>query len=348
MLEKFNIKPEFRANVYAHAITFVINIMLYTISSSFFFLWVELASLCFIGYNNSKSKNFFDHNIRNHFIAVVLFYLIAHIALKNNIAYLILIFAFTYLYFILKDNGFSKSFQLWMYIQALLIGTTFTHFSFQDKILATIFGYLEAQLILNFTLTFFKNDNSHEPELSYPKILKIPFKNFISLKNNTVLLAIRGAISAALLYAVCISLHDLKPNWAVVVVVSCLQRDDSIASTRAIKGTAIGSIIGWPISVGILNIFSHNITLCTLLLWILIIFAFMVSLEQVRNPTLNRQIILTVLFLSILTCVATSLHSSSYSYIHLKIFNSLAGVSTAFCALFLWNKSKLWYNPVMM
>lgn len=340
MLENFKIKPEFKANVYAHSVSFAVNIIGYTLTSSFFFIWLELASLCFIGFNNVKSKSFFDHNMRNHFIAVMIFYAIAHLALKSHIAYLILISIFTYIYFILKDNGFNKSFQLWMYIQALLIGTTLINFSFEDKVLATIMGYLEAQLILNITLIIFKNNNLHEKEHSYLRVFKIPLQKFISLKDKVVLLALRGSISAGLLYAMCISLNDLKPNWAVVVLVSCIQRDDNDASLRVIKGTAIGSIIGWPVSIAILSVFSHNITLCTLFLWLLIIVAFVLSLEHVSVPTLNKQIILTVLFLAILTCVATCLHSSSYAYIHLKIFNSLLGAFTGFCALWLWNKSK--------
>lgn len=344
MLENLKIKSEFKANVYAHSVSFLVNIIGYTITSSFFFIWLELASLCFIGFNNVKSKSFFDHNIRNHFITVMLFYAIAHFALRNHIAYLILISIFTYIYFILKDNGFNKSFQLWMYIQALLIGTTLINFSFEDKISATVLGYLEAQLILNITLSLFKNDNLHEKEPSYFRVLRIPLRSFISLKNKTVLLAIRGAISAGALYALCISLNDLKPNWAVVVLISCLQRDDNDASMRVIKGTTIGSVIGWPVSIAILSIFAHNITLCTLFLWLLIIVTFVLSLEQLSQPTLNKQILLTVLFLAILTAVATCLHSGGYTYVHLKIFNSLIGALTGFCALWLWNKFKICYK----
>ena len=262
------------------------------------------------------------------------------IALLNHIAYVCLIFTFTYIYFILKDNGFSKSFQVWMYIQALLIGTTFINFSFQEKIFATTVGYLEGQLILHLAFFIFKNKNAHEKESSYKDIITIPIKNWFSLNNKTVLLALRGSISAAVLYAICILINDLKPNWAVVVLVSSLQRDDSVASMRVIKGTAIGSIIGWPISIAVLAILSNNPSICPIVLWLLVVLAFMFSLEQVKTPTLTRQVILTILFLVIVTCIVISINAASYTYVHSKIFNSLAGAFAAFCVLLSWDKCK--------
>lgn len=348
MLKSLKIKPEFRANVAAHAISFFINIIAYSITSSFLFIWIELASLCFIGYTNARSKSFFEHNTRNHFFVIIIFYLLAHLTLKNTTAYITLIFIFTYIYFILKDNGFSKTFQLWMYIQALLIGTTLINFSFQDKMLATVIGFIESQVILNFSFYIFKHKSTYEKDLSFKKLLDLPLKNWFSPKNKTVMLALRGSIAAALLYAFCISIHDLKPNWAVIVVVSSLQRDDSIASLRVIKGTIIGSILGWPISIAIFAILASNPTVCAAILWLLLIIAFVVSFEHINTPTLNKQIALTVLFLSIINCVVISLNSGSYAYVHLKIFNSIAGATMAFLILLLWNRGKLWYNSVMV
>lgn len=348
MIQSFYIKPEFRANVAAHAISFFINILAYSITSNFFFLWVELASLCFIGFNKAKSSNYIDHNILNHFIAIIVFYLFAHLALRHETAYLVLIFVFTYIYFILKDNGFGKTFQLWMYIQALLIGTTFVQFSFQDKIYATVVGFLEAQAILNIAFYIFKNKNLHENDQAFKDMIKIPWQKWFSLKDKTVLLAMRGSISAAVLYATCISVHDLKPNWAVVVLISSLQRDDYEAGMRVVKGSIMGSLIGWPISIATFVILSHNTTLCAGVLWILLIVAFILSFEQINYPTLPKQVIITIIFLAIITCVVTCLNSGSYSYIHIKILNSIAGAAMAFLILLLWNKIKLWYNHVMV
>ena len=51
----------------------------------------------------------------------------------NHLLYICLILSFAYSFFILKDNGYHKSANLWMYLQALLIGTTFTNYAFYLK-----------------------------------------------------------------------------------------------------------------------------------------------------------------------------------------------------------------------
>lgn len=336
MLKNFQLKKEFRANVYAHALSFIINILAYLITAKFLFIWVELATVCFIGYNNAKSKEIFDRNINNHFIFIMLFYGLAHLILHLHFLYSILIFIFTYIFFILKDNGFNKSFQVWMYIQALLLATTLINFPFAEKLLATGIGFIEAQLLLHIMFYFFKNDHIYQKEPQLKDTLKIILAN-LSFKNKTVRLAVRSAISAACLYSLCICFGDLKPNWAVVVLVSSLQRDDTFASLRVIKGTIMGSIIGWPISIVLLHLLQNNIGLSAIILWTFIIIAFVTALEHVNNPDLKKQIILTILFLAIITCIELCLTNASYMYVHLKIINSLIGALSALLVLSIWN-----------
>ena len=340
MLPKnLKIKPEFKANIYAHAICFLLNIIGYTLTDSFFFIWIEIACSCFIGYHNAKSPTFFDRNILNHFITVISFYFLTYLIGDNDSLYIILIFTFTYFYFILKDNGFNKSNQLWMYIQALLIGTTFVSFPFSEKIYATVIGYIEAQLILNLAFTFFSNNEQHEAEKKYFDAFKISWQDWFDINHNpSVKLAIRGAVTAMLLYGACSNFHDIKPNWAVATAISCLQRDDNDGSMRAIKGITAGSLIGWPLEVGIISILGHHDILATLLLWGFMIVALALSLEQLKSPTLSRQIAITIFFLITTTCLAIGMQSSSYTYLHLKIINSVIGAGGAFIMLNIWKK----------
>ena len=346
MQAQFYLKPEFKANIYAHAFSFLINIVGYGITLNFFFIWVELASLCFIGYHNTKSPTFFDRNIQNHFITIICFYSVAHLIGNNDYAYLILVFAFTYFYFILRYNGYNKSNQIWVYIQALLIGTTFINFPFYEKIGATILGYVEAQLILNLSFWFFANNLAYEIEKKYLEVFKMSVQDWFDVHKPAVKLAIRGSVTASVLYAMCLVFHDIKPNWAVVVAVSCLQRDDNPASIRAIKGIAIGSIIGWPLSYAVTAIFSNHLIMATVVLWVMLLAAVIVSFEQITKPTLIKQIIITILFLIITTCIAIGLDVSNYNYVHLKIINSLIGAFVAFIVVLLWQAPKIIRNSI--
>lgn len=332
------LRPQFRANIYAQGMAFILNVGLYAMSNNYFFLWTELACLSFIGTYSAKSKSFFDRNIFNHFVSVTIYYLISLAISDNTALYLCLIFIFTYSFFILRNNGYHKSLNLWMYIQALLIGTTFTSYPFEYKILATIVAYIEAQLILNLAFKFLSSTVKHEAEQRYAHVIKIPVRHWIDAKRPEVRLALRGAFTAATLYAICSSFHDMKPNWAVVAAVSCLQRDDYESSLRAIKGVGIGSLLGWPLSALIIYIFNGHSDISTIMLWGLMLGALICSFELALKPRLWLQILNAMLFLMAVTCVAISLKINEYGYLDLKVINSLIGVGVAFLSLLLWKK----------
>ncbi|RTL02926.1 MAG: hypothetical protein EKK57_00810 [Proteobacteria bacterium] len=332
------LKDRFRANIYAQGIAFIINISLYIYSQNALFIWTELAALSFIGAYNAKSPTFLDRNILNHFISVMCYYLISLLIGSNQQLYLILIFIFTYSFFILRNNGYHKSLNLWMYIQALLIGTTFTAYPFHYKIIATVIGYVEAQMILKLAFHLLRNNEQYEAEKRYVDVVKISVFAWLDTSRPEVRLALRGSFTAAILYALCSSFHDMKPNWAVVTAVSCLQRDDFIASFRAMKGVSIGSVIGWPIAAALIYFLKVHIDTSTILIWVFTLIALVCSFELAAQPRLKFQILNTVFFLLAVTCVGISLQINSMSYMTLKVINSLIGVVGALLSLFMWRK----------
>jgi uncharacterized membrane protein YccC len=238
---------------------------------------------------------------------------------------------------VLKNNGYTQSLNLWMYLQALLIGTTFLGYPFFNKIVATLIGYLEAQVLLNLAFYCLKATEKHEEELVYLDVLKLPFSVWWDLSRIEVRLAIRGSITAALLYIVCTNWHDVKPNWAVVSAIACLLRDDYYASMRAIIGVTIGSILAWPIGSWLIAHLGINTEISTVLLWCFMLLGLMFGAELRLRPSLVVQILSSGLLLLAVTCVAISLQiSNSYQYLELKVVNSLIGVSVAFLVLHIW------------
>jgi hypothetical protein len=340
------IRPQFRASLAAQGIAFILNITLFVLTNNYFFIWTELACFCFFGGHIAKSPTFIDRNILNHFISVMAYYLISLLIEFNNTLYLCLIFSFTYVYFILRNNGYHKSFNLYMYIQALLIGTTFTSYPFHDKILATIVAYIEAQLILNLAFKFTKVRAVHETELRYHHVFKISAISWLDFQRPEVRLAIRGAFTAAILYALCSSFHDMKPNWAVVAALSCLQRDDYTASLRAIKGVGIGSLLGWPLAAGLIYILTDHIEISTALIWIFMLSAMVCSFELFIRPRLWLQILNSVLVLISVICVGVSLQIKGLGYLDLKVLNSLIGIVVAMVTLLIWQKMHKFFADV--
>ncbi len=342
-----SIRSEFRANIYAQSCAFIINVGLFASTNNYIFIWIEFAALAFIGMYNAKSPKFFDRNILNHFISVMIFYLVSMSIEGNHLLYICLIFIFTYLFFILKDNGYHKSANLWMYLQALLIGTTFTNYPFYLKIIATAIAYIEAQVILNLAFKLLNTTAQHQAEMRYHRVLKIPLKTWFDLHRPEVRLAIRGSITAALLYALCSKFNDIKPNWAVVSAIACLQRDDFTASLRAIKGVAIGSIVAWPLASLLVYGLNGHQDISAILIWVFLLISLICSFEIGIKPRLHLQIISSGLMILAITGVATALETNnSYAYLSLKVMNSLTGISVAYLALLLWDKSKqFWQKP---
>lgn len=334
------IRNQFKPNIYAHATTFIINIGLYVVSQNLIFVWIQLAALSFIGTYNAKSHNFFDRNIFNHFVSVMCYYLLSMLIGNHREVYVFLVFGFTYVFFILRNNGYNKSLNLWMYIQALLIGSTFTSYPFQYKIYATVIAYIEAQLILYLAFRIKSNDLPYEAESRYLDVIKLPIVTWCDSRRPEVILAIRGALTAAVLYSLCVSFDDIKPNWAVVTAVSCLQRDDYVASLRAIKGVAIGTIIGWPISYAVIYWFDGYPEISTIALWTFMLVALTCSFELSLKPKLILQIASALCFLLAATCVSISLQVQEQQYLSLKVLNSLIGVSIAYLVLQLWQYTR--------
>lgn len=346
MVKLPKIRPQFRANLTAQGITFILNITLFVLTNNNFFIWTELACFCFFGAYISKSPTFFDRNIFNHFISVMTYYLISLLIGSNTALYLCLIFSFTYVYFILRNNGYHKSLNLYMYVQALLIGTTFTSYPFHYKILATIVAYIEAQLILNLAFKFSSVWATHEAELRYHHVFKISAIRWLDFQRPEVRLALRGAFTAAILYALCSSFHDMKPNWAVVAALSCLQRDDYTASLRAIKGVGIGSLLGWPLAAGLIYILADHINISTALIWIFMLSAMVCSFELFLRPRLWLQILNSVLVLISVICVGVSLQIKGLAYLDLKVLNSLIGIVVAMLILWTWQKTNKYFANV--
>lgn len=338
MINPLKLRAQYRANIYAQAFAFILNASLFGITSSNLFIWCELACLCFIANHTAKSPKFIDRNILNHFFSVMCYYLISVFVENIPALYLCLVFVFTYFYFILKDNGYNRSLHLWMYIQALLIGTTFTDYPFEYKILATILGYIEAQLLLNLVFKFMSNNETHEAESDYLNIFKIPITTWFDGSKAEVKLAIRGAFTAAITYAICSNFHDIKPNWAVVAAISCLQRDDYEASIRSIKAIAIGSLTGWPIAMVLIFICGNHSEIGTAMIWIFMLSGLVCSFELIIRPNLYLQIFSALTFLLAISAVAIALKIDSYNYLNLKVINSLIGVVISLIVLFIWDK----------
>ena len=343
-LPRVILKTEYRANIYAQGLAFLINIFAYIISANFSFIWIELACLSFIGNNNTKAPTFFDRNIFNHFISIIAYYILAFAFDKHNLLYLCLVFVFTYYYFILKDQGYNKSMQLWMYVQALLIGTTFPTYPLWEKIAATLCGYLEAQLILNLAFAVLSSPNAHSRENKYIEIFNLNYRDWLDIRKPHVQLAIRGALTAVILYSICLSFHDIKPNWAVVAAIACLQRDDYQASLMAIKGLSLGTLLAWPLAALLICFAGNNLELVTAILWLSLLIGLTLSIEIILKPNLIFRILSSAAMLIAITCVALALKTNSYTYLNLKVLNSMLGCVVAIIILSLWEKIKYLNN----
>lgn len=333
-----NLRHQFRANITAHAIAFIINVTSYVITNNPIFIWIQIAALSFIGAYHAKSNKFFDRNLNNHFVIVMIFYVLSIPLGKYHETYFILIMAFTYGFFILRNNGFDKSLNVWMFVQALLIGTTLTNYPMENKFLATIIAFLEAQILLNISFKLFPNHTAYVSEPSLISIKNLTVAHWFDHKKLGVQLAIRGSTTATILYAICISIHDLKPNWAVVAAISCLLRDDKSASLRSIKALFIGVVIGGIIAQLIhpFMLEHHNITVIGI--WICMIFALASSLEISIEPNLYLQAISSAAFFIATSLVGISLGITSINLISLRAENTIIGIVTAFIALYFWKK----------
>lgn len=334
------LRQQFHANIATHASAFIINIAGYIITANPIFIWIQMAALSFIGIQHTKSNKFFDQNLLNHFTAVVVFYILSIPLGKYHETYFLLIMIFTYMFFVLRNNGFDKSLNPWMFIQALLIGTTLPDYPMENKIFATAIAYLETQILLNISFKAFPNNLPYIAEANIIKLNKISADNWLNYKNQGIRLAIRGAITATILYAICISIHDIKPNWAVAAAVSCLIKNDDIASMRTIKALIIGAIAGGIIAQLIHPFMIHHIDITIIGIWLCMILGLACSLENSINPNLYMQAIGGVFLLIATSFVAISLGVNNIDFTLLKVENTLMGAITGLISLHLWKKIK--------
>ena len=339
-LPKPRLHREYRANIIAQAVCFILNCGLYAYTNNHIFTWIALATSLFIGFVNSHGKKFFDQSLFNHLIVIVVYYFIAALLFSHHVAYFALIFIFTYVFFILKDSGFDKSMTLWTYIQALVVATTFTDFPFSQKILATIIAYIEAQLILNIFFKFMPSRIKYIPEKSIFSIWKMKLSDWTSIYNSNVQLALRGSIIAGMIYILCSTIipNDMKPNWAAISAVSCLLRNDDIASINSMVSTGIGSFLGWISSLFIIHFFEHEVELNLALLWVSLLLGLICIFEFRRTQNRIAQILSVMFFLMTVTCMALIFDTGGKLYLNLKIFNTIIGVIGAFIALKIWRK----------
>ncbi|MFN7094433.1 MAG: FUSC family protein, partial [Burkholderiales bacterium] len=285
----------------------------------------------------------FDRNLFNHFVIVLAYYLIYKIAENYDLTYFLLVFIFTYIFFVLKDSGFGNSLTVWTYIQSLFIATSFISFPFYQKIMGTLLAYLEAQLILYLCFYLIPSPTAYVADKKIEAIKQLTLSAWFNPTRPAVQLAIRGAVTAGLLYFICVTIvtNDIKPNWAVIVAISCLFKDDDVASNRSMISCAIGTFLSWPISIMLIKAFSHNPQAGVVLLWLNLILGLIFLFEYNLSKTYRPQI-LGVMFMTLaLTCVYIALDLNSNYYLHLKMTNNIIGLGWAFLVLKAWQGVKL-------
>lgn len=347
---KLNLKKEYRANVVAQSLCILINTMLFVYTKYISFLWINISCIMFIGVVRSQPKGkLFDVNLTNHLIIVLGYYILYSVLSRHQVSYFCLIFIFTYIFYILKDSGFTSSVSLWTYIQSLMIATSLTNFPFELKLISTIFAYTESLLILFICFKLFPSNIDYVPEkfiLDFKYLKSLVWFDFKSL---TVKLAIRGAIVASAIYIVCVILiyNDPKPNWAVIVAVSCLMRDDDSGGKRSMISCAIGSLLGWIISILIIKYVAGNIELAATISWISTILGLIFIFEFSMSKTMLTQILSIVSLLVAITALYIALSNNSEFYLHLKIMNNMIGIVGTLISLEAWIKLKKYLNKTI-
>lgn len=340
----FNIRPAYKANVFAQSICFIINCSVYYISDNPLFLWVAIATICFIGVVTSQPpRKIFDINIFNHFVVVIIYYIVSHLSAGYHFTYFGLIFIFTYVFFILKDSGYDKSLTIWTYVQCLAVATTLTELPFHIKITATIISYVESQLVIYIAFRLFPSGVDYVKENNIINLKQVRLIEWYSLHLEKVKLAIRGAMTAGVLYIICVTLvsNDLKPNWAVVVAIGCILKNDDAGSKRTIITGIIGTFIGLLVSSLVIkynNISYHN--LVVLLLWISLVISIICMFEYRITLSPRPQILGIVAVTVALTCLYLILDQNGKFFLELRVINNYLGIGAALIAYVVWKLFK--------
>lgn len=333
-----HLNSEYKANIISHLLCFVINVSLYILTNHLFFLFVETSCICLIGYTNSQN-GWINANINKQFIIVSVYYVLSSLLIPHHHAYFVMVFIFTYLFFVYKDNGFSQSLNSWTYGQALLIATTFTFYPLSNKLLANFCGLIMAQFSLNFCLKIYPSPNKFIADNSLKEIFH--HKNlafFFAFNQSYVKLAIRGAVTAACLYIISTDLfHDARPNWAVATAISCLFRTDEAAITRSIQGSFFGLILGSLISALYIFLFAHHQVITVLIVWLSTFWTLIYLFEYRLNPNVKHYAIGTMFFVLAIVSLFTALDMNSIDALFLRVGNVFVGILFAFLAQKSWN-----------
>jgi hypothetical protein len=337
-VKSFRLQQDYRANVLAQTLCLLINCGYFYFTSHYAAIWAEVCALCFIGSIDAQPKRgIVDVNLLNHFLVVFLYYLVATVALKVEAGYLVVLFLFTYMFFIFKDSGFDKSINMWVYIQCLAFPTTLTNLSVSAKLLATVVGYLEAQLVVYIFFKLFPSIALYKKEsylLSYKNLRQLGWFKWQQIK---VKLALRGSIVAAILYIVCLlNTRDIKPNWAVIAAISCLTRADNLTSRKMIIAILFGTAIGFALSWLMITLNIKNGELLLAILWLILVLVIICVLEYRITESIYTQIIGVSLITVALTCLYFLLDFDSKFYLQLRVVNNLLGIAAAIAAYFIW------------
>jgi len=337
-IKNMRLQQDYRANLLAQTLCLVINCGYFYLASAPVAVWVEVCALCFMGSINSQPKgSILDINLLNHFLFVFAYYICASIALKVELAYLFLLFCFTYAFFIIKDSGFDKSVTMWAYIQCLAFPTTLTDLSPFAKLSGTVIGYIEAQIFIWLAFKIFPVDIAYYKEkflFSYRHIKRLVWFDW---RYTQVKLAWRGGLVAAILYVLCLlNTRDVKPNWAVIAALSCLTRADNVTSRKMIISILCGTAVGFGLSWLMIEFHIKNSELLFTILWLALVVVLVCVLEYRITESIYTQIIGVSSVTLALTCLYFLLNFDGKFYLQLRAINNLLGIAAAIAAYLIW------------
>lgn len=334
------LNSQYRANIIAQAICFIINCSLYTITSNPLFIWVCISTIMFIGITPSQPKNkFWDNNLIHKMLFIIIFYFLSTISFKIQNSYLILIVIFIYVFYILKSSGYDKSLTLWTLTQTIMFMSSTDQLSLNYKFFGTGIAFFEAQIAIFVCFYFFPSNVEYIVEPTIWDIKKIPLREWINPNYEKVRLAIRGTLAASILYLICthyINNNDAHPNLAVIMAISALLRNDDDGGWHTIISSIIGSIFGFTMAYIVikLNTYAHGII--PFILWLSILSALIFIFKYTISKTYLIQI-LAISFIIVATISAyTVLDQSSNFYLHLRLVNNILGIVLVFITLNLW------------
>jgi hypothetical protein len=337
------LNPQYRANVIAQAACFIINCLIYTITSNPLYIWICISTITFIGIISSQPKGkFWDNNLAHHMLFIILFYFLSAISIKFPASYLILIVIFTYIFYILKDSGYDKSLTLWTLVQAIMFLSSTNQLSFSYKFLGTTLAFFEAQIAIFICFYLFPSNIEYIAEPRVLDIKKIPLREWINPKYEKVRLALRGTLVAGILYLICISYvsDDARPNWAVITALSALLRNDDEGGWHTIISGIIGSIFGFTMAFIVIKLDMYAPALIPFILWISLLTALILMFEYTISKTYLTQI-LGISFTIVATISSYAvLDLNSKFFLHLRLINNILGITFAFIALTIWIISK--------